>query len=188
MTNVEVLITAFGSLEAIKRKAMNSNAMFDINNKDDEEFNHIKHVLDDKINDKKTILGDVMFLSFDSFVTKIKKSAPSPSLDRECTKCGQPNRKKRRSLLFGVEAVRCSKVIKSGRVQKLSHTALSFREIFHYYNFFQKKCQANCEKKRDFHISLWFVFYSFIFFVHINKFSPGKFITLFSSLSAKKMI
>lgn len=62
MTNVEVLITAFGSLEAIKRKAMNSNTMFDINNKDDEEFNHIKHVLDDKINDKKTSRNSIKTL------------------------------------------------------------------------------------------------------------------------------
>ena len=49
MTNVEVLISAFGSLEAVRRKAMTTNAMFDINNKDEEEFNHIKHVLDEKI-------------------------------------------------------------------------------------------------------------------------------------------
>ena len=33
---------------------MNSNTMFDINNKDDEEFNHIKHVLDDKIKEHFT--------------------------------------------------------------------------------------------------------------------------------------
>jgi len=49
MTNVEVLIAAFGSLEAVRRKAMTTSAMFDINNKDEEEFNHIKQVLDEKI-------------------------------------------------------------------------------------------------------------------------------------------